>query len=82
MKSIFTGLPNDLIIKIIHMENDRRKAHKLIMRRNFDEVINQINKITTHDEFCPSIRETMDNGGDGLSSSEIWFIDGFSLNDI
>jgi len=82
MKSIFSGLPDDIIIKIIRIENDRRKAHKLIMRRNYNEVINQINKITTHDEFCPSIRETIDIGGDGLSSSEIWFYDGFSLNDI
>jgi len=82
MASIFSGLPNNLIIKIVQIDSDRKKCEKERMKRNYNEVINQINKITTHDEFCPSIRETIDIGCNGLSSSEIWFMDGFNLNDI
>ena len=81
MASIFSGLPNNLIIKIVQIDSDRKKCEKE-MKRNYNEVINQINKITTHDVFCPSIRETIDIGCDGLSLSEIWFMDGFNLNDI
>ena len=63
MRSIFSELPNDIIISIIRIENDRRK---------YEEVVKQFNKITTHDEFCPSIRSTFNRGGDGLSVSDIW----------
>ena len=63
MSSIFSGLPNDLIIQIVQIENDRKK---------YEKVVEQINKITSYDEFCPSVRETFDRGGDDLSVSEIW----------
>ena len=81
MKSIFAGLPNDIIIDIVQIENDRRNAHKLIMRRKYDKVINNLNKVSTHDEFCPSIRDTFNRGGDGLSVSEIWGWDGERVMD-
>ena len=79
MKSIFVGLPNDIIIKIVQIENDR--INKLIMRRTYDKVINHLNIVSTHDEFCPSIRDTFNRGGDGLSVSEIWGWDGERVSD-
>ena len=68
MTSIFSGLPNDLIIKIIQIENDRKKYYK---------VVEQINIVTTYDKFCPSIREKMNGADDAdpwdaMSASEIW----------
>ena len=69
MKSIFSELPNNIIIKIIQIEN-RRKYEK--ERMKYREVVEQLNKVSTHDEFCPSIRDTFNRGGDGLSVSEIW----------
>ena len=63
MNSIFSELPNDLIIRIIQIDNHRKK---------YDKVVEQINKVSTYDEFCPSVRETFDRGEDGLSVSEIW----------
>ena len=62
MKSIFEELPNNLIIKIIQIYNDRKK---------YDKVVEQINMVTTYDMFCPSIREMM-NGADVMSASQIW----------
>ena len=62
--SLFSELPDHLII-----DNDRK---------NYDKVVEQINVITTYNEFCPSIRETMnaqtdaDSAWDVLSVSEIW----------
>ena len=44
MLSIFSGLPNDLIIKIIQIENDRRKYEK--ERMKFGEVIYQLNRLS------------------------------------
>ena len=41
MTSIFAGLPNDLIIKIVQIEN-RRKYEK--ERMKFGDVIQQLNK--------------------------------------
>ena len=73
MKSIFSGLPNDLIIQIVQIEN-RRKYEK--ERMKYGEVVKQLNKVSTHDEFSPSIRDTFNRGGDGLSVSEIWGWDG------
>jgi len=46
MKSIFSELPNNLIIKIIQIDNYRKK---------YDKVVEQINMVTTYDMFCPSI---------------------------
>ena len=68
MKSIFSGLPHNLIIDIIRIDNYRKK---------YDKVVEQINKVTTYNEFCPSIREMM-NGvddsdpWDAMSVSRIW----------
>ena len=78
MKSIFSGLPNDLIIQIVQIEN-RRKYEK--ERMKYGEVVKQLNKVSTHDEFCPSIRDTFNRGGDGLSVSEIWGWDGMRVMD-
>ena len=68
MTSIFSGLPNNLIIDIIRIYNYRKK---------YDKVIEQINVVTTYDgHFCPSIRETFDRDGGGLGYKwtvfEIW----------
>ena len=46
MKSVFAELPNNLIIKIIQIENDRRKAQKLTMERKYNEVIQELNKLS------------------------------------
>ena len=62
MESIFSKLPNEIINDIIQIENSRK---------NYEKVVEQINKVTTYDEFCPSIRETM-NGVDTLTVSQIW----------
>ncbi len=55
MASIFSKLPNDLIIKIIRIENDRRK---------YDKVVEQINVVTTYDKGYGSIREYMNDAVD------------------
>ena len=67
-KSIFAELPNNLIIKIIQIYNDRKK---------YDKVVEQINMVTTYEVFCPSIREMMngakdDDYWDAMSASQIW----------
>ena len=79
MSSIFSELPNNLIIEIIRIENDRKKYEQLNMvndRKKYEKVVEQLNMVTTFDEFCPSIRETMNGADDddheGLSVSEIW----------
>ena len=59
MASKFSELPNNLIIKIIQIENDRRKAQKLTMERKYNEVIQELNKLSTIDIYCPSIRDMM-----------------------
>ena len=68
MASIFSELPNNLIIKIIQIDNDRRK---------YDKVVEQINVVTTYgDPGCVNIREVMNDGVDSDSESksvsEIW----------
>ena len=68
MTSIFSGLPNNLIIKIIQIDNDRRK---------YEKVVEQIDFITTYgDPGCVSIREVMNDWVDydieSKSVSEIW----------
>tara|TARA_B100002051_G_scaffold136192_1_gene129373 strand:+ start:310 stop:609 length:300 start_codon:yes stop_codon:yes gene_type:complete len=69
MTSIFTGLPNNLIIDIIRIDNYRKK---------YENVVEHINKVTTYDEFCPSIREMMNDADDAdplwdsMSVSQIW----------
>ena len=67
-KSIFAELPNNLIIKIIQIYNDRKK---------YDKVVEQINMVTTYEVFCPCIREMMnsakdDDYWDHMSASQIW----------
>ena len=69
MKSTFSELPHNLIIKIIQIYNDRKK---------YDKVVEQINMVTTYDMFCPSIREMMNGVDDAdplwdtMSVSRIW----------
>ena len=69
MKSIFSELPHNLIIDIIRIDNYRKK---------YDKVVEQINKVTTYNEFCPSIREMMNDADDAdplwdvMSASQIW----------
>ena len=46
MKSTFSELPHNLIIDIIRIENDRRKAQKLTMERKYREVIQELNKLS------------------------------------
>ena len=60
MTSIFSGLPNNIIIKIIQIENDRKKCEKERMKRKYNEVIQELNKLSTIDIYCPSIRDMMD----------------------
>ena len=75
-KSIFAELPNNLIIKIIQIYNDRKK---------YDKVVEQINMVTTYDMFCPSIREMMNDADDAdplCSASEIWGRDDGVMNDL
>ena len=57
MTSIFSGLPNNLIIKIVQIENDRRKREE---KKKFGEVIQELNKLSTTEYFCPSIRDMME----------------------
>ena len=67
MPSIFSGLPNDLIIEIVQIDNYRKK---------YDRVVEQINIVTTYDNRCATIRENMDDADDddpeSMSVSEIW----------
>ena len=47
MASKFSDLPNNLIIKIIQIENDRRKREE---KKKFDEVIQELNKLSSR--YC------------------------------
>ena len=47
MPSIFSKLPNNLIIKIVQIENDR-KIEELMVKRKYNEVIKQLNKLSTY----------------------------------
>ena len=76
MTSIFSGLPNDLIIKIVQIENDR-KSEELITKRKYNEVIQELNKLSTIDIYCPSIRDMMEvplvcGGGEGQGEFGCW----------
>ena len=76
MKSIFSGLPNDIIIHIIQIDNDRKK---------YEKVVEQINIVTTYDKFCPSIRERMNTVDDTdplWTVPEIWGRDDGVMNDL
>ena len=44
MKSIFAELPNNLIIDIIRIENDR-KIEELLTKRKYREVIQELNNL-------------------------------------
>ena len=57
MNSIFSELPNNLIIQIVQIEN-RRKYEK--ERMKFGEVIQELNKLSTIDIYCPSIRDMIE----------------------
>ena len=79
MKSIFSEVPNGLIIDIIKIDNYRKK---------YDKVVEQINMVTTYEVFCPSIREMMngakdDDYWDAMSASQIWGWDNMRvMNDL
>ena len=45
MKSVFAELPNNLIIKIIQIYNDRKKE-ELLTKRKYREVIQELNKLS------------------------------------
>ena len=45
MKSNFAELPNNLIIDIIRIENDR-KIEELLTKRKYNEVIQELNKLS------------------------------------
>ena len=45
MKSIFAELPNNLIIQIVQIENDR-KIEELLTKRKYNEVIQELNKLS------------------------------------
>ena len=75
MASKFSGLPNNLIIKIVQIENDRKKCEK--ERMKFGEVIQELNKLSTTEYFCPSIRDMMEVplvfwGGEGQGNFGCW----------
>ena len=48
MPSIFPQLPNNLIMMIIQIENDRKKCEK--ERMKFGEVIQELNKLSSR--YC------------------------------
>ena len=48
MGSKFSELPNNLIIKIVQIENDRKKCEK--ERMKFGEVIQELNKLSSR--YC------------------------------
>ena len=68
MTSIFTGLPNNLIIDIIRIDNYRKK-YELLTKRKYNEVIQELNKLSGRhcdlDEGYwygrPWVRTTLDN---------------------
>ena len=47
MNSTFSGLPNNIIIKIIQIDNDRKKCEKERMKRKYNEVIQELNKLSS-----------------------------------
>ena len=64
MNYIFSRLPNDLIIKIVQIEN-RRKYEK--ERMKFGDVIQQLNKLSTYEHYGPSIRALFNAGGESMN---------------
>ena len=62
MASIFSGLPNNLIIKIIQIDNDRRKYEKERMKIKYNEVIHDLNKLKKVNFFSPSVRDIVARG--------------------
>ena len=74
MASKFSELPNNLIIKIIQIDNDRRKREE---KKKYDKVIQELNKLSTTEYFCPSIRDMMEVplvfwGGEGQGNFGCW----------
>ena len=74
MASKFSELPNNLIIEIVQIENDRRKREE---KKKFGEVIQELNKLSTIDIYCPSIRDMMEvplvcGGGEGQGEFGCW----------
>jgi len=69
LKSLFSELPHDIIISIIHIDKRRKQGES---RKKFDELIKHLNKITSTRWISPTIRECFDDNKDGLSISQIW----------
>ena len=63
MKSTFAELPNNLIIDIIRIDNDR-KIEELLMKRKYNEVIQELNKLSDRQKFWA----TAIGGGVGTSA--------------
>ena len=77
MNSTFSELPNNIIIEIIQIDNDRKKCEKERMKRKYNEVIQELNKLSTIDIYCPSIRDMMEvplvcGGGEGQGEFGCW----------
>ena len=49
MTSIFSELPNNLIIEIVQIEN-HRKIEELMVKRKYNEVIQELNKLSSR--YC------------------------------
>ena len=49
MAPIFSGLPNNLIIEIVKIEN-HRKIEELMVKRKYNEVIQELNKLSSR--YC------------------------------
>ena len=49
MASIFSGLPNNLITEIVQIEN-HRKIEELMVKRKYNEVIQELNKLSSR--YC------------------------------
>ena len=49
MDPIFSGLPNNLIIEIVQIEN-HRKIEELMVKRKYNEVIQELNKLSSR--YC------------------------------
>ena len=78
MVSKFSELPNDIIISVIHIESRRKREETRKYeeeRMKYGEVVKHLNKVSIYDEFCPSIVDTFNRGGDGLTCAEIWVLE-------
>ena len=61
MASKFSELPNNLIIEIVQIEN-HRKIEELMVKRKYNEVIRDLNKLKHCDFLGPSVRDIVARG--------------------